>query len=112
MGKQLAFHVDLSGCIGCKACQIACQDKNNLEAGRAWRRVAEVVGGGWVPSAGHWHSDVFAYYVSTACMHCEKPICTEVCPTRAHAKAERGSWCWAGGSAPRRGFSCPPSWPS
>ena len=90
MGRQLAFHVDLSGCIGCKACQIACQDRNNLEAGRSWRRVAEVVGGHWVPSAGQWHSDAFAYYVSMACMHCEKPICCEVCPTRASAKRPDG----------------------
>ena len=90
MGKQLAFHVDLSGCIGCKACQIACQDKNNLEAGRAWRRVAEVAGGRWVPSAGQWHTDTFAYYFSMACMHCEKPICCEVCPTRAMAKRPDG----------------------
>ena len=90
MSKQLAFHVDLSGCIGCKACQIACQDKHNLEAGRTWRRVAEVAGGRWVPSAGQWHSDTFAYYVSMACMHCEKPICCEVCPTRAMAKRPDG----------------------
>jgi anaerobic dimethyl sulfoxide reductase subunit B (iron-sulfur subunit) len=90
MGRQLAFHVDLSGCIGCKACQIACQDKNNLEVSRTWRRVAEVVGGHWVPSAGQWYTDTFAYYVSTACMHCEKPICCEVCPTRASAKRPDG----------------------
>ena len=30
MAKQLAFHVDLTACIGCKACQIACKDKNDL----------------------------------------------------------------------------------
>jgi anaerobic dimethyl sulfoxide reductase subunit B (iron-sulfur subunit) len=90
MGKQRAFHVDLSGCIGCKACQIACQDKNKLEAGRTWRRVAEVVGGHWVPQGGRWLTDTFAYYVSTACMHCEKPICCEVCPTHARAKRPDG----------------------
>ncbi len=88
--RQLAFHVDLSGCIGCKACQVACQDKNHLEDGRTWRRVAEVVGGDWVPAGKQWQSTTFAYYVSMACMHCERPICCEVCPTGASHKRPDG----------------------
>jgi anaerobic dimethyl sulfoxide reductase subunit B (iron-sulfur subunit) len=90
MAKQLGFHIDVSGCIGCKACQVACQDKNNLADGRSWRRVAEVVGGDWVPAGSQWRSSTFAYYVSTACMHCAQPICCEVCPTRASHKRADG----------------------
>lgn len=42
--KQLGFFIDSSRCSGCKACQVACKDKNNLEVGRRFRRVYEVKG--------------------------------------------------------------------
>ncbi|MEA7178562.1 4Fe-4S ferredoxin, partial [Salmonella enterica subsp. enterica serovar Montevideo] len=35
--KQLGFFIDSSRCSGCKACQVACKDKNNLEVGRRFR---------------------------------------------------------------------------
>ena len=41
-----AFTFDASACSGCKACQEACKDKNNLPVGVMWRRVVEVSGGG------------------------------------------------------------------
>jgi anaerobic dimethyl sulfoxide reductase subunit B len=88
--KQLAFYVDLSACIGCKACQMACKDKNDLEVGRLYRRVYEVDGGEWVQNGPAWRSTVFAYYVPLACNHCQKPICVEVCPTQAMTKREDG----------------------
>jgi anaerobic dimethyl sulfoxide reductase subunit B (iron-sulfur subunit) len=86
---QLAFYFDSSACSGCKACQAACKDKNNLPVGLLWRRVYEVTGGGWTQSGQAWTSDVFAYNLSLSCNHCEKPICVEVCPTRAmHQRAD------------------------
>ncbi|MCC6800635.1 MAG: 4Fe-4S binding protein, partial [Anaerolineae bacterium] len=30
MSEQLGFYVDLSKCTGCKACQVACKDQNDL----------------------------------------------------------------------------------
>jgi hypothetical protein len=47
-----AFTFDASACSGCKACQEACKDKNNLPVGVMWRRVVEVSGGGWHPVGG------------------------------------------------------------
>ena len=88
--KQMAFHVDLSACIGCKACQMACKDKNDLEVGRMFRRVYAVEGGEWTQNGPAWQSNVFAYYVPLACNHCQKPICVEVCPTQAMTKREDG----------------------
>ena len=77
------FFVDLKYCIGCKACQAACKDKNDLPVGLRWRRVAEVSGGDWIRRGATWIDNTFTYFVSVACMHCEDPICVEVCPTRA-----------------------------
>ncbi len=91
MPKQYAFHVNLATCNGCKACQIACKDKNNLPAGIRWRRVVEYGGGNWNTNGGFdTPLGVFSYYVSSACMHCEKPVCAEVCPANAISKRADG----------------------
>ncbi len=88
---QLAFLVDLSACSGCKACQVACKDKHDLETGRLWRRVATVEGGQWVRQGAAWTTTAFAYSVSVSCMHCEQPACVDACPTRAMRKREDGT---------------------
>ncbi len=90
MSEQYAFHFDSSACSGCKACQLACKDRHGLRVGLLWRRVYEIVGGGWTRRGAAWISDVFAYNVSLACNHCEQPICAEVCPTRATARRADG----------------------
>ncbi len=90
MTGRYGFYVDLGSCIGCKACQIACKDKNRLDAGILWRRVVEVSGGDWVKHGHIWIENTYAYFMSTACMHCEQPICLEVCPTRAVYQRDDG----------------------
>lgn len=85
-----AFTFDASACTGCKACQIACKDKNNLPVGVLWRRVYEVSGGSWVKQGDAWATDVFAYYLSIACNHCAHPKCAGVCPTDAFVTREDG----------------------
>lgn len=87
---KLGFYVNLSACSGCKACQIACNDKNDLTDGRMWRRVLDIEGGEWVPRGDAWINNTFNYHVSTACNHCEKPICMDVCPTQAISQREDG----------------------
>ena len=79
-----AFYFDSSSCSGCKACQVACQDKNNLPLGVLWRRVYEVSGGQWTRTGEAWTSTVFAYNLSIACNHCVHPKCAGVCPVDAY----------------------------
>ncbi|MBN1146263.1 MAG: dimethylsulfoxide reductase subunit B [Anaerolineales bacterium] len=90
MAKQYAFYFDSSSCSGCKACQAACKDKHALPLGVLWRRVYEVSGGGWTQHGQAWVANVFAYHVSLACNHCERPICLEVCPAGAYTRREDG----------------------
>jgi anaerobic dimethyl sulfoxide reductase subunit B (iron-sulfur subunit) len=86
----MTFWFDASACSGCKACQVACKDRHGVEAGRLWRRVSEVAGGSWRQDGAAWHHDVFAYYLSISCNHCEAPICLEGCPARAITRREDG----------------------
>lgn len=84
MAKQLGFYFDASACNGCKACVIACKSKNELPVGINFRRVVEYGGGSWIR---HPHrkelmlpSNIFAYAISSACMHCQEPLCVRACP--------------------------------
>ncbi|HML24301.1 MAG TPA: dimethylsulfoxide reductase subunit B [Aggregatilinea sp.] len=91
MANQLGFHVDLSKCTGCKACQVACKDKNDLPMDVIWRRVAQYTGGEWIKSGNQYvPSNIFSYFVSVSCMHCDNPLCLEVCPAAAISKNEDG----------------------
>ena len=69
---------------------MACKDRHSLPVGILWRRVYEVMGGAWSRRGEAWLSSVFAYNVSLACNHCERPICVEVCPARAIVKRSDG----------------------
>lgn len=88
--KQYTFYFDSSSCSGCKACQIACKDKNNLPLSVLWRRVYEVGSGGWTQVDGAWINDIRTYNMSVACNHCEEPVCVDVCPTKAMTKDKNG----------------------
>jgi anaerobic dimethyl sulfoxide reductase subunit B len=73
--KQLGFIHHNVDCIGCRACEIACKDKNGLPPGPRFRRVMYVEGGIF--------PDVFAYKVNMSCNHCGEPACVPTCPTGA-----------------------------
>jgi len=77
---QLAFVHHNVDCIGCRACEIACKDKNGLPPGPRFRRVLYVEGGAY--------PDVYAYKVNLSCNHCAKPACLPACPTGAIWKRE------------------------
>ena len=88
--KRPAFYFDSDACSGCKTCQIACKDKNNLDIGVNWRKVYEITGGSWEKDGDAWRSNVIAYNISMACNHCEDPVCLNSCPAKAITKAENG----------------------
>ena len=75
---QKAFTQNINECTGCRCCQVACKDKNDLPIGSFFRKVEDFEGGEfpavWVGS------------LSMSCNHCDSPICVENCPQGALSK--------------------------
>jgi anaerobic dimethyl sulfoxide reductase subunit B (iron-sulfur subunit) len=91
MMKQPAFFQDMQTCTGCKTCMIACRDKHNLPDGVRWRRVVEFAGGEWQRLSDNTLSqNVFAYYLSISCNHCQNAICVQSCPSKAMVQDAHG----------------------
>lgn len=90
MTTQYGFHIDASRCTGCKTCEMACRDAHHLGETSSLRRVCEASGGSWVSDGDAWYHDVFAYYLSVACCHCDDPVCQKVCPSGAMRKQPDG----------------------
>ena len=69
----LGFYFDMTRCVGCRACQVACKDRCNLDLGVLFR-YAKTYETGSFPKVG-------MYNYSGSCNHCENPACVTVCPT-------------------------------
>ncbi len=78
----LGFYFDMASCIGCKTCQMACKDKNDLPIGNLFRQVHSYENGKY--------PTVKAYHWSATCNHCENPACVNNCPTGAMYKSDEG----------------------
>ena len=77
-GEQYRFHFDMTKCIGCKCCVVACNEQNGNPAAINWRRVGEIEGGYFPNTQRH--------YLSMGCNHCVEPSCMNGCPVEAYHK--------------------------
>ena len=77
-GEQYRFHFNMTQCIGCKCCVVACNEQNGNPADINWRRVGEVEGG--------WYPETYRLYLSMGCNHCLEPSCLIGCPVEAYIK--------------------------
>jgi formate dehydrogenase iron-sulfur subunit len=100
----VGFLTDVTLCIGCKACQVACKQWNGLPgaleaaafsgqsydntlrlSGDNWRHVAFVESFDSASRQGRW------LFLSDVCKHCEIAGCLEACPTRAIVRTDYGT---------------------
>ena len=106
-GKSYGFFTDTTVCIGCKACEVACKEWNNLPAdnlgltgqsydntgslsANTWRHVAfvEKAGPCGVRDNGQQAFQSGWLMLSDVCKHCHNAPCLEACPTGALFKTE------------------------
>ena len=79
----VGFYVDMTKCVGCRACQVVCKDKNRLDVGMIFRH-ANTYSVGQFPS-------VTGYSYSFTCNHCATPACLAACPVSAIYRADDGT---------------------
>jgi formate dehydrogenase iron-sulfur subunit len=76
--EQYRFHFNMTKCIGCRSCEVACNEQNGNPADLRWRRIGEIEGGSWPDTARH--------YLSMGCNHCLSADCIRGCPVDAYTK--------------------------
>ena len=98
--ERRGFFTDTTLCIGCKACEVACKEWNELPqdgytftgmsydntgelSGTSWRHVAFVEQ--FSGNQGRWLME------SDVCKHCTHAGCLDVCPTGAIVRSEFGT---------------------
>ena len=76
--------IDLDKCTGCQACTTACSMENTRLPGENWQDVLFYNEGTY--------PNVNMRWFPRPCMHCERPSCVDVCPTRATYKDPNGGF--------------------
>lgn len=85
---RFGMAIDVSRCIGCHTCAVACKMSNNLPDDVWWNDI-HTDGGSYQDTAvGAYPNDLHRKYYPVNCQHCENPACVEVCPTGASFKRE------------------------
>ena len=91
-GHWWAMHVDLTACIGCAACEVACVAENNVAiVGKyeVWRHHEMK----WLRIDRYFYGDVEnprAVYQPMMCQHCDNAPCENVCPVNASQHSNEG----------------------
>ena len=79
---RMSMLIDLTRCIGCDACTVACKQENGTPMDVFFARVLNVEAGTY--------PNVKRLYIPVLCNHCEDPPCLKACPNKAIVKRQDG----------------------
>jgi dimethyl sulfoxide reductase iron-sulfur subunit len=89
MAKRYGMVIDLSKCIGCHTCTIACKGENGTPVGVDWHRVL-TIGGDHMDTPRGTYPNLSMYWLPVPCQHCDNAPCAQACPTNAMSKRADG----------------------
>jgi Fe-S-cluster-containing dehydrogenase component len=69
--SEYVMIIDLNKCVGCRACELACHQRNNLPEGKSYVRI--------LPKG----DEDNRWFLPVQCQHCKDAPCEHVCPTGA-----------------------------
>lgn len=72
---RLSMLIDLTRCIGCDACTLACKQENGTPMDVFFARVLNIEAGRY--------PNTKRVYLPMLCYHCENPACLKACPNKA-----------------------------
>ena len=79
---HLVMAIDAAKCLNCKACILACQQRNGVPYDCARN---------WIRETADASARMGVSFQPGACMHCDRPLCVDACPTHATYKSDDGS---------------------
>ena len=105
--RTTGFFTDSTLCIGCKACEVACKEWNEVPADgfqwsglsydntlalghSTWRHVKFVENAPAIGSGGNAPEHMAWQFSSDVCKHCDNAGCLEACPTGSIVRTEFG----------------------
>jgi formate dehydrogenase iron-sulfur subunit len=105
MAEAKGFFTDTSVCIGCKACEVACKEWNQLSGNQPafladsfdntgkldaenWRHVKFLENDAHLTASTSVGNGQAWLMMSDVCKHCQQASCAEVCPTNAIIRTE------------------------
>jgi formate dehydrogenase iron-sulfur subunit len=106
--RRVGFFTDTSVCIGCKACEVACKEWNQVPedglnftgmsydnteglSADSWRHVAFIEQKVAADGDGRQNAGVRWLMSSDVCKHCTHAACLDVCPTGSLFRTEFGT---------------------
>ncbi len=100
MAEQMGLLIDVSKCTGCRGCQVACKQWNNLPAtatafSGSYENPPRIEGNTWTrvkfTEDRQSNGSVRFLFRKTQCMHCTEASCVAVCATGAATRMENGT---------------------
>ena len=102
MAEAMGFYTDTTVCIGCKACEVACKEWNQLPAtaggrntlsGNSYDNTRRLDGTHWrhvkfIEQFDKPRTQAAWLMMSDVCKHCVQSACLDVCPTGAIIRTE------------------------
>lgn len=85
---KFGMAIDITRCMGCHTCAVACKMANNLPNDVWWNKIRTENSENKDVETGTYPYDLKRRYFPVACQQCNSPACVAVCPTGASAVRE------------------------